>query len=734
MLSHFGSSGRSTVGRSCAAAIATLFVVLSLATSASAAGPITPGATFNDVADLGVTGSHTYVYTPSVLISPTPMLTPVLFVYSNAGYASKDAAWDAIGAAGLDTLAEAEHAAIIVQNPVAGGAWSAADVAVYQAALGYIYGANTAASGKPALSYYRMDYMLGEGAGATFINQYMTQAPNVNRIAGVATFGGTWPSVTPSSALPAYIVGGSPQAVAAYKAANGVNTTTTPAPASGETTYNAANPAKRVIVSSATNTSFDKALIADAYNTLFRYTVRQGLSSPVFYDNTTTEDFTLMQRPNLQSLGLTQNLVQGAGTGTTGQTRWYEWVPDEVLAGQAPGSTKKYPLVIDLHGRGDHEIYEAESNGWITLAGQKKVIVVAPFDETVTTVMNLISAIEAKYPVDTSRIYMTGFSMGASNTWLVSSNFPSTFAAIAPMSSPSASPVASLATWNDKVDLPTYFSANTNEMDAVQRANGTTIPVPQLKAANLNALNTYMRLNNIAIPPNNATPQTSNDFRTYPIYGFPIPNQHDIPTQYGFTVRAGTLSNAYGIPLMELAIGENLDHTHYMPFAEIAWDFMSKYSRDTVTGATHYAMDTSTTGTVGGTVGATLSLSLGTAGAFGAFTAGLDKSYDASTTATVVSTAGDATLSVSDPSSTATGRLVNGAFALGEPLQARANAGAFAPLSTTAGAPLALLTYSAPVSNDAVTIGFRQHIAANQALRTGAYNKTLTFTLSTTTP
>ena len=38
------------------------------------------------------------------------------------------------------------------------------------------------------------------------------------------------------------------------------------------------------------------------------------------------------------------------------------------------------------------------------------------------------------------------------------------------------------------------------------------------------------------------------------------------------------------------------------------------------------------------------------------------------------------------------------------------------------------------MSNDAVTIGLRQHIAANQALRTGAYSKTLTFTLSTTTP
>ena len=139
-------------------------------------------------------------------------------------------------------------------------------------------------------------------------------------------------------------------------------------------------------------------------------------------------------------------------------------------------------------------------------------------------------------------------------------------------------------------------------------------------------------------------------------------------------------------------------------------------------------------GGVGGTVPATLALTLGAPGAFGAFVPGLDRSYDASTTATVTSTAGDATLSVTDPSATATGRLVNGSFALGEQLQVRANTNAFAPLSATAGSPLALLSYSGPVSNDSVTLGFRQHIGASQALRTGSYSKTLTFTLSTTTP
>ena len=80
-----------------------------------------------------------------------------------------------------------------------------------------------------------------------------------------------------------------------------------------------------------------------------------------------------------------------------------------------------------------------------------------------------------------------------------------------------------------------------------------------------------------------------------------------------------------------------------------------------------------------------------------------------------------------------TGRLVNGSFALPRALQARANNGPYAPVGG-ASSPTALLTYNSPVSNDAVTIGFKQPIAANDPLRTGAYSKTLTFTLSTTRP
>jgi hypothetical protein len=38
------------------------------------------------------------------------------------------------------------------------------------------------------------------------------------------------------------------------------------------------------------------------------------------------------------------------------------------------------------------------------------------------------------------------------------------------------------------------------------------------------------------------------------------------------------------------------------------------------------------------------------------------------------------------------------------------------------------------VSNDAVAVAFRRHIGSSEPLQTGAYTKTLTFALSTTTP
>ena len=142
---------------------------------------------------------------------------------------------------------------------------------------------------------------------------------------------------------------------------------------------------------------------------------------------------------------------------------------------------------------------------------------------------------------------------------------------------------------------------------------------------------------------------------------------------------------------------------------------------------------------VGGTVPGVLSLAVPGSVSFGAFMPGLAKAYDVSLAATVTSTADNAALTVTDSSSDATGHLVNGSDALDTVLAARSPSvaepnPAWTNLSETAGAATTLRTWSGPVSNEPSQLALRQQIGANEGLRAGTYSKTLTFTLSTTTP
>jgi hypothetical protein len=158
----------------------------------------------------------------------------------------------------------------------------------------------------------------------------------------------------------------------------------------------------------------------------------------------------------------------------------------------------------------------------------------------------------------------------------------------------------------------------------------------------------------------------------------------------------------------------------------------------TTTSVEYVVNSTAVEGSPSGSVPATLALTVGAPAQFTGFTPGITRTYEAATIANVISTAGDALLSVADPSSTNTGHLMNGTFFLPQRLQARArnaaNTGTAYNNVGSSASPLNLLSYSAPISNDQVALQFSQLINSGDALRTGAYSKALTFTLSTTTP
>jgi sugar phosphate isomerase/epimerase len=141
---------------------------------------------------------------------------------------------------------------------------------------------------------------------------------------------------------------------------------------------------------------------------------------------------------------------------------------------------------------------------------------------------------------------------------------------------------------------------------------------------------------------------------------------------------------------------------------------------------------------VGGDVNSQLTLDITGPSSFGTFTPGTARDYSTTLVSEVTTTTPDATLSVVDSSATAPGHLVNGSVALQQALKIRAaNAANPSPAYTAlpeTGASLPLLSYGAPTTRDRVTLGFQQSIGAAETLLRGTYGKTLTFTLSSTTP
>ncbi|OCT17265.1 hypothetical protein A8709_27445 [Paenibacillus pectinilyticus] len=109
-------------------------------------------------------------------------------------------------------------------------------------------------------------------------------------------------------------------------------------------------------------------------------------------------------------------------------------------------SEQQYPLFVFLHGikkRGD-DISVLNKYGLTWIAESKPdfpFIVVTPqcpadsnWTHVYQSVIALINEITTSYPVDTERMYLTGFSMGGNGTWDIAARSPELFSAIVPIS------------------------------------------------------------------------------------------------------------------------------------------------------------------------------------------------------------------------------------------------------------------------------------------------------------
>ncbi len=95
------------------------------------------------------------------------------------------------------------------------------------------------------------------------------------------------------------------------------------------------------------------------------------------------------------------------------------------------------PLLLGFHGGGDSSMFLTFVSGWYEIAHRYGFLYVAfdnHLDIPAAEAMQVLEDLKKRYPVDTHRIYATGFSMGSGKTWDMFTQFPETFAGLAPAS------------------------------------------------------------------------------------------------------------------------------------------------------------------------------------------------------------------------------------------------------------------------------------------------------------
>ena len=105
-----------------------------------------------------------------------------------------------------------------------------------------------------------------------------------------------------------------------------------------------------------------------------------------------------------------------------------------------------WPMIVFLHGAGERGPDLEKVKVWgppeMVSKGEMKLpfIILSPqcpegedWSEHLDTVVALIKETSKKYPVDKTRVYLTGISMGGGGTWQLAMKAPELFAAIAPV-------------------------------------------------------------------------------------------------------------------------------------------------------------------------------------------------------------------------------------------------------------------------------------------------------------
>lgn len=286
--------------------------------------------------------------------------TPLIYVLGDKPY-TEESANAALNDLGFRRIADEESCTVLFVSPSNGTAWSEEDYAMMQTLAGnatdnYYYGTDYSTGVSEEGKFYAgrfRHYIFAEGSGATFAKKYLD-------VDGACYYMPEWYSWCDAFGA-GYVY-----------ADNGLNTKT----------------------------------VTEGWESV-RHTNRMFINNRVTF---------LTPYYYWDEMGITET-VESFQTKyeEIGELEYYMYVPESV---KLDSRTAAYPLVFVLHGTGMHPAAIAQNTAWPKLAKEENLIVVSVnglynTENDANAMADLIDALEAKYPIDTSRVYCTGFSKGA---------------------------------------------------------------------------------------------------------------------------------------------------------------------------------------------------------------------------------------------------------------------------------------------------------------------------------
>lgn len=609
---------------------------------------------------LQVNGATVYSYQPSELYYCNTSVMPVFYYYAGESL-SGETAEQKLETSGILKLAEQEKAGVFIFSPGENGYDAEKDYQTFVTVTGVMQDTNELK--QCGLDYAKLEprrwYVFGEGTGSDFVMQNLIgDSAASGSFSGMTLAGATKAPAKTWYAMPAYLTAGSDEAVSALKNVNGTDSQTTLD--SGETVFynstyvmDGGYTPKRVILGTDTSGVLTPEITNQSWNALLQRVYRAPLEnkfmsakgeSAAISGWTVPEEMNLTYRVKHDEDGtLTPNVP------SDDYNLWHEWVPNEALSAD---NTATYPLIVVNHGNGNNPIFTAEMNGWVELAGEERAIVVGLQDiyqagmppcsaeerfgtENAAFIRNVICK---ELPVDMSRIYITGFSIGGFVTADTAAADPGLFAAMAPLAYPADGYMEfyPYELYDQKdggnraadYDLPMLYACGKadwgNEMSnpnglAEEKVSSAQLLINQVLQFN-GMSDKLIPLNNLAynwFPGEHDVKGKGSDgagytvngvnystyasyaaknlnFRKYEWLGYdPVSMCGAVKTEFttgeGINVDKYVYNNDAGHPMIEQLVMGNMGHNHYGRYAHIVWDdLFSHYSRNTETGKLIY--------------------------------------------------------------------------------------------------------------------------------------------------